>query len=212
MAGADLVTACQAILAPGGTNFLPEVGISPAVAVELPAVARKLVAEARPLMLVQTRVESSPPVLIVARQLITPLQHRALDVLLDIAAQYIANHEQNLEQFLWQSSVLSRLRSPTADEPPGLVAGARSSLLMAVKAWDAGLLVVNDILQTADRKGASPVQADGNDLETLGTMIGRRVFLGLMRRIRRSLADDELEQFVDWASRCAGQQLRLPDT
>jgi len=64
------------------------------------------------MMLVYSRVESSPPVLIIARQLTAPAKIRALDALLEIASRYVASHEQNLAQFLWESSALHRLRSP----------------------------------------------------------------------------------------------------
>jgi len=211
LAGARLVTACEAMLTPGSSRFLPELGIPPSVGVELPAVARMVVAESHSLMLVYSRVESSPPILIIARQLNAPAQIRALDSLLEIAATYVAGHEQNLAQFLWESSVLHRLRSPLADELSSLSEGARSALTMAVRAFDAGLELVREIIQSADQAGASQLPYTKASLEALAAIIGRKCFLATMRRIRRSLSDDELASFVTWASQSAGQPLKLPN-
>ncbi len=212
LAGAALITACRAVLAPGSTTYLPELGLSPTEVDHLPSVARKVIAHELDLMLVYTRVGASPQISRIASELSDGEQAQALDALLEAADLYVADHQEALQEHLWSSRVFTRFAALAPDEPSGLSSNSRRALLTAYSAYTARLGVVGEILMSTDWEVAAGSRQGNSDLDSLATMVGRRSFLRLARRISSLLSASELASFLRWASACAATNLALPAT
>src|SRR5215471_12885101 len=116
MAGADLVTVCRAVLAPGSNAYIAELGVSPKEIETLPLVARMLMSHEDALVVALSNVDLARFIGPFAKRLTEPDQYRALDALLSVADNYAMDHAATSQYSLWSSLVLPRLASLAAHE------------------------------------------------------------------------------------------------
>jgi hypothetical protein len=189
--GADIVTVCRAILAPGSGRYLGELGFRAAEVEHAPGIANQLLAHESVLSLTYSTVSVGRLIGGIADAFTDAAQFQALDALLDVAGQYALDHDASLHEYHWTSSVLPRLDSLETDEPPGISPAGRRALLAAYRAYEARWAVVAGILQTTASAVAGGRPEGTYDLELLAVLIGRRSFFQLARRFRSVLDGDE---------------------
>jgi hypothetical protein len=210
MAGARLITACRAVLAADSAPFLAQLGLPPLEVENLPTVAKWLMAAENELELVNTHVEASQPVMEISQTSTNSAHLQALDALLDMAAQYVAGHQEVLEEHLWLSHVLTRFDNLKVEESPAVSPTGLRALKNAYMAYKARSTDVTHILQVADRNVVAGLNQGNDDLALLAVVVGRRNFLSFARRVREALSDEEVDALLTWASTCAGATLTLP--
>jgi hypothetical protein len=98
-AGADLITVCRAILAPGSGPYLGALGFSAAEIEHAPEIASLLLAQESMLSLVYSAVGVGRLIGGMSDALTEPGQFLALNALLDVAERYSVGHHARLQQY-----------------------------------------------------------------------------------------------------------------
>jgi len=207
MAGADLVTVCRAVLAPGSNAYIAELGVSPKEIETLPLVARMLMSHEDALVVALSNVDLARFIGPFAKRLTEPDQYRALDALLSVADNYAMDHAATSQYSLWSSLVLPRLASLAAHEPEDISQSGRDALLAAHKAYEARSALIGEILGATDWEIVAGSKPGNDDLDLLAVLVERRYFMQFLLRVSLSLDADEQTAFLRWASHIAGSNL-----